>query len=185
MPDHLALYDSLSIRRTACTLTGYAAMLGVRPRLCTVKGPRSSKRLAWLLLTLGEQAETVLLGSASRQPRDALYAGFDVMERELHDFRSLRRGVSKDPGPRVRGRIIRLFADRGYGHRQDREEKPGHRQQPLWGTPSGCIIVLSNPMWLTGGLLSRYIIVSLTCQGKLRVAYIWRDYGSCGLIPGV
>jgi cold shock CspA family protein/ribosome-associated translation inhibitor RaiA len=46
---------------------------------------------------------------------DALYAVFDVVERELHDFRSLRRGVSKDPGPRVRGRIVRLFADRGYG----------------------------------------------------------------------
>ena len=23
--------------------------------------------------------------------------------------------MSKDPGPRVRGRIVRLFADRGYG----------------------------------------------------------------------
>src|SRR5215471_2731885 len=46
---------------------------------------------------------------------DALYAVFDVLERELHDFRSLRRGVSKDPGPRVHGRIVRLFPDRGYG----------------------------------------------------------------------
>jgi cold shock CspA family protein/ribosome-associated translation inhibitor RaiA len=46
---------------------------------------------------------------------DALYAAFDVMERELQDFRSLRRGVSKDPSPRVHGRIVRLFPDRGYG----------------------------------------------------------------------
>lgn len=46
---------------------------------------------------------------------DALYAVFDVMERTLHDFRSRRRGVNKDPGPRIRGRIVRLFADRGYG----------------------------------------------------------------------
>jgi cold shock CspA family protein len=46
---------------------------------------------------------------------EALYAMFDVLERELHDWRSLRRGVSKNPGPRVRGRIVRLFADRGYG----------------------------------------------------------------------
>jgi len=46
---------------------------------------------------------------------DALYAAFDVLERELQDFRTLRRGVSKAPGPRTRGRIVRLFPDRGYG----------------------------------------------------------------------
>ena len=46
---------------------------------------------------------------------DALYGVFDVIERELHNFRTLRRGVIKDPGPRPRGRIVRVFPDDGYG----------------------------------------------------------------------
>jgi cold shock CspA family protein len=40
---------------------------------------------------------------------------FNVIERELHDFRTVRRGVSKDPGPRPCGRIVRLFPDACYG----------------------------------------------------------------------
>lgn len=46
---------------------------------------------------------------------DALYEVFDVIERELHDFRTVRRGVTKAPGPRPRGRIVRVFPDEGYG----------------------------------------------------------------------
>jgi cold shock CspA family protein/ribosome-associated translation inhibitor RaiA len=46
---------------------------------------------------------------------DALYAVLDVIERELHDFRTVRRGVVKEPGPRPHGRIVRVFPDEGYG----------------------------------------------------------------------
>ena len=56
--------------------------------------------------------------SASHQAdtlEDAFYDVLGVMERSLHDFRVLRRGVVKEPGPRSRGRIARLFPDQGYG----------------------------------------------------------------------
>lgn len=46
---------------------------------------------------------------------DALYEVLDVIERELHDFRTVRRGVVKEPGPRLHGRIVRVFPDEGYG----------------------------------------------------------------------
>ena len=46
---------------------------------------------------------------------DALYEVLDVIERELHDFRTVRRGVVKEPGPRPHGRIVRVFPDEGYG----------------------------------------------------------------------
>ncbi len=46
---------------------------------------------------------------------DALYAVLDAIGRELQDYRTQRRGVVKEPGPRPRGRIVRLFVDRGYG----------------------------------------------------------------------
>ncbi len=46
---------------------------------------------------------------------DALYEVLEVIERELHDFRTVRRGVVKEPGPRPRGRIVRVFPDEGYG----------------------------------------------------------------------
>jgi len=46
---------------------------------------------------------------------DAVNATLDAMERELQDFRTQRRGIVKEPGPRPRGRIVRLFSDRGYG----------------------------------------------------------------------
>ena len=46
---------------------------------------------------------------------EALYQMVDVLSRELHDFRSIRQQTVKTPGPRPRGRIARLFPDRGYG----------------------------------------------------------------------
>jgi ribosomal subunit interface protein len=46
---------------------------------------------------------------------DAANAALETVERELKEFRDQRRGVIKEPGPRIRGRIIRLFRDRGYG----------------------------------------------------------------------
>jgi ribosome-associated translation inhibitor RaiA len=42
---------------------------------------------------------------------DALYEVLDVIERELHDFRTVRRGVVKESGPRVPGRGLRLYRD--------------------------------------------------------------------------
>jgi cold shock CspA family protein/ribosome-associated translation inhibitor RaiA len=46
---------------------------------------------------------------------DALYQALEVMSRILHDFRVMRQQSVKTPGPRPRGRIIRLFPERGYG----------------------------------------------------------------------
>jgi ribosomal subunit interface protein len=46
---------------------------------------------------------------------DAVKAVLDAIVREVQDYRTQRRGVVKEPGPRPRGRIVRLFVDRGYG----------------------------------------------------------------------
>jgi ribosomal subunit interface protein len=46
---------------------------------------------------------------------DAVNAALETIERELKEFRDQSRGVLKEPGPRIRGRIIRVFRDRGYG----------------------------------------------------------------------
>jgi cold shock CspA family protein len=46
---------------------------------------------------------------------DAVNAALTAVERELKEFRDQRRGVVKEPGPRIRGRILRDFRDRGYG----------------------------------------------------------------------
>jgi cold shock protein len=39
----------------------------------------------------------------------------EVIERELHDFRDVRSGIVKAPGPRPRRHIVSIFYDRGYG----------------------------------------------------------------------
>jgi cold shock CspA family protein/ribosome-associated translation inhibitor RaiA len=46
---------------------------------------------------------------------DALFQAFDAITRALQDFRVIRQRTVKVPGPRPRGRIVRLFVDRGYG----------------------------------------------------------------------
>jgi cold shock CspA family protein/ribosome-associated translation inhibitor RaiA len=46
---------------------------------------------------------------------DALHRVLEVVTRELHDFRVIRQRTVKTPGPRPRGRIVRLFPERGYG----------------------------------------------------------------------
>jgi ribosome-associated translation inhibitor RaiA/cold shock CspA family protein len=46
---------------------------------------------------------------------EAVSQVMDVITRELHDFRSMRQRTVKTPGPRPRGRIVRLFPDRSYG----------------------------------------------------------------------
>lgn len=84
-------------------------------RVALVKHPRHlhGSDEAHVFLTLS--GKTMSVTRAGNTLEDALYEAFNVMERELHDFRILRRGVSKDPGPRIRGRIVRLFTERGYG----------------------------------------------------------------------
>jgi ribosomal subunit interface protein len=46
---------------------------------------------------------------------DATNAALETIERELKEFRDQRQGVVKAPGPRIRGRILRVFRDRRYG----------------------------------------------------------------------
>ena len=87
----------------------------VHARVALLRHPRHLRGSdeARIFLTLSGKVISATRTGATLE--DALYEAFDVLERELHDFRTLRRGVSKDPGPRVRGRIVRLFVDRGYG----------------------------------------------------------------------
>jgi len=46
---------------------------------------------------------------------DALYEALEVMSREMRTFRTRRQHAVKTPGPRPRGRIVRLFPESGYG----------------------------------------------------------------------
>jgi cold shock CspA family protein/ribosome-associated translation inhibitor RaiA len=87
----------------------------VQARIALVKHPHhlQGSDEAHVVCTLS--GKIINVTRAGETLEDALYKVFDVLERELHDFRSVRRRVSKGPGPRVRGRIVRLFADRGYG----------------------------------------------------------------------
>jgi cold shock CspA family protein/ribosome-associated translation inhibitor RaiA len=87
----------------------------VHARVTLVKHPRHLRGSDEARVFLTLSGKTLSVTRTGDTLEEALYEACDVMERELHDFRSLRRGVSKDSGPRVRGRIVRLFADRGYG----------------------------------------------------------------------
>jgi cold shock CspA family protein/ribosome-associated translation inhibitor RaiA len=66
-------------------------------------------------VVLALSGKTLSATRTGKTIEDALYAVFDVIARELHDFRTVRRGVTKEPGPRPRGRIVRLFPEEGYG----------------------------------------------------------------------
>ena len=68
---------------------------------------------AHVLLTLAGKTLSATRTGATLE--DALYGVMEVIERELHDFRAMRRGRVKEPGPRPRGHIVSLFHDRGYG----------------------------------------------------------------------
>lgn len=46
---------------------------------------------------------------------EAVNQALDAITREVRDFRDQRRRVVKEPGPRIKGRIVRIFHDRGYG----------------------------------------------------------------------
>jgi ribosomal subunit interface protein len=68
---------------------------------------------ARILLTLSGKMLTAKKTAPSLY--DAANAALETVERELKEFRHQRRGVVKEPGPRIRGRILRVFRDRGYG----------------------------------------------------------------------
>jgi cold shock CspA family protein/ribosome-associated translation inhibitor RaiA len=68
---------------------------------------------ARVFLTLS--GKNITAARTGKTLEDALYTVFDVIDRELRDFRLIRRGVVKEHSPQVRGRIVRLFPDRGYG----------------------------------------------------------------------
>jgi len=87
----------------------------VQARVALVKHPRHLHGSDGARVVLTLSGKSINVSRTGETLADALYEAFDVLERALQDFRNLRRGVSKDPGPRVRGRIVRLFADRGYG----------------------------------------------------------------------
>lgn len=84
-------------------------------RVVLVKHPRHLHGSDEARVSLALSGKTISATRTGDTLEDALYEVFGVVERELYDFRILRRGVNKDPGPRMRGRIVRLFADRGYG----------------------------------------------------------------------
>jgi ribosomal subunit interface protein len=46
---------------------------------------------------------------------DAVNAALGTVKRELKEFRDQRRGGVKGPSLRIRGRVRRVFRDRGYG----------------------------------------------------------------------
>ena len=46
---------------------------------------------------------------------EALSEALDVITRQLREFRTIRQHAVKTHSPHPRGRIVRLFSDRGYG----------------------------------------------------------------------
>jgi ribosome-associated translation inhibitor RaiA/cold shock CspA family protein len=46
---------------------------------------------------------------------DALYEAMEIITQDLRTFRTRRQYAVKTPGPRPRGRIVRLFPESGYG----------------------------------------------------------------------
>jgi ribosomal subunit interface protein len=66
-------------------------------------------------IVLSLAGKTLSASKTAETLDDALNAVLNAIGRELQDYRTQRRGVVKEPGPRPRGRIVRLFVDRGYG----------------------------------------------------------------------
>ena len=52
----------------------------------------------------------------------AVRDAFDAADRRLEDFARIQRGKTKRHAPPQTGRIVRLFADEGYGFIETREE---------------------------------------------------------------
>ena len=74
----------------------------VHARMTLVKSEhhRRGSDEARVLLTLS--GKTLSATRTGDTLEDALYGVMEVIERELHDFRDMRRGKAKEPGPRPR-----------------------------------------------------------------------------------
>jgi cold shock CspA family protein/ribosome-associated translation inhibitor RaiA len=86
-----------------------------RARVTLLKNERHQKGSDEARVFLSLSGKTLSATRTADTIDDALYEVIDVISRELDEFRTIRRGAVKTPGPRPRGRIVRLFADRGYG----------------------------------------------------------------------
>jgi cold shock CspA family protein/ribosome-associated translation inhibitor RaiA len=84
-------------------------------RVTLVKSERHRRGNDEVRLFLTLAGKTLSATRTGATLEEALHDVLDVIVRELDEFRILRRGVVKDPGPRPRGRIVRLFPERGYG----------------------------------------------------------------------
>lgn len=87
----------------------------IHARVTLVKNERHQKGSDEARIVLNLSGKTLNATSSGDTLDDALYSALDVIERELREFRVVRRGVVKGAGPRPRGRIVRLFPDRDYG----------------------------------------------------------------------
>src|SRR5215468_10653762 len=87
--------------RTRCEALNTPHADIVQARVALVKHPRHlhGSDSAHAVFTLS--GKIINVTRTGDTVEDALYSVFDILERELHDFRTLRRRVSKDPGPRV------------------------------------------------------------------------------------
>lgn len=93
--------------------TPYHDILHARLTLVKSERHRHGSDEARVLLSLA--GKTLSATRTGDTLEDALHGVMEVIARELHDFRDLRRGRMKEHGPRPRGHIVRLFHDRGYG----------------------------------------------------------------------
>lgn len=87
----------------------------IHARVTLVKHERHQKGSDEARIFMTLSGKTLTATEVGETLDDALYGAFNVMERELREFRTVRRGVVKGAGPRPRGRIVRLFPDRAYG----------------------------------------------------------------------
>jgi cold shock CspA family protein len=95
------------------TKTPHADILHARVTLLKHERHQQGSEEVRLFLTL--PSKTLSVTRTGDTLDEALYQALDVMGHELHEFRAVRQRTVKTPGPRPRGRIIRLFPERGYG----------------------------------------------------------------------
>jgi ribosomal subunit interface protein len=75
-------------------------------------------------IVLAMTGKTLSVTKTGKTFDEAVNQAFDAITREVRDFRQQRRRVVKEPGLRLRGRIVRIFHDRGYGF----AETDAHRE---------------------------------------------------------
>ena len=87
----------------------------VHARVALDKATRHQQGADEVRVILGLSGKMLTAKKTAPNLYDALNAALETMERELKEYRQQRRGVVKEPGPRIKGRIARVFRDRGYG----------------------------------------------------------------------